>query len=95
MTDNPAFADLVNLKRRFITLTEQQAAFAKTLPSSTAIIAGEAAFTDEQRAAWQRINTSLGDLAVQIHRHEAFNGLSPVERHKLDTEASKQARLKM
>lgn len=81
MTDSPAFDDLVKLKRRFIALTEQQKILADAMPKPTAVVAGEAALTEEQHAEWGRINAELGKMAAQIDNHVAFKGLPQVERY--------------
>lgn len=92
VTDLDIPADLIDLKRRFIALTQQQESLAKELPSSTAIAGGKAAFTDEQRAGWDRLRAELGDLAVQIHAHPFLASLPMAERYKADEAASKVAR---
>jgi len=92
VTDSPAFADLVDLKRQFIALTEQQKILADAMPAPTAIVAGEAAPTDEQVAEWDRVRAELSYLAVRIDNHEAFDNTSQIEHYQLATEASKAAR---
>lgn len=81
-TDAPA--ELVALKLEFLTTDAELAALARTLPSSMAIAGGEADFTEDQRATWDGLQATLGELAVQIHRHPAFEGLSGPDRLKAE-----------
>lgn len=92
MPETDAPADLIALKREFLTADAKLSALARTLPSSMAIAGSEADFTEDQRAAWDGLQATLGELAVQIHRHPAFEGLSRPDRLKLDQEASREAR---
>lgn len=92
MPETDAPAELVALKLEFLTADAELSALARTLPSSMAIAGGEADFTEDQRAAWDGLQATLGELAVWIHRHPAFEGLSHPERLKLDQEASRAAK---
>jgi len=93
VTDTPAFADLIDLKRRFIALTDRQKTLADAMPKPTAIVADEAAATAEQRTEWNQVAAELTDLAVQINNHAVFEDVSQMERYQLDKDASKAARV--
>lgn len=92
MTTTEIPADLIDLKREFIRVDHELAELSRTMPSGRAIIAGEAAEDPADRACWNVLYARLGTLAEEIHRHPAFEGLSQVERHEMDTAASKAAR---
>ncbi len=92
MPETDAPAELVALKLEFLTVDAELAAFARTLPSSMAIAGGEKELTEAQRQAWDDLQGTLTDLAVRIHRHPAFEGLSGPDRLKLDQEASQAAK---
>ena len=92
MSETDAPAELVALKLRFLTVDAELSALARTLPSSMAIAGGEAELTEAQRAAWDGLQGTLTELAVRIHRHPAFEGLSGPDRLKLDQEASRVAK---
>lgn len=85
-------AGLVELKREFIRIDDELAALSRTMPSGAAILAGEVAEDPADREHWNALYARQGELAVQIRGHEAFKGLSQMQRYQLDTEASKQAR---
>lgn len=92
VTDTEIPADLIQLKREFIATDAELAALSKAMPSGRAIIAGEATEDPADRARWNVLHDRRGTLAEDIHRHEAFKGLSQVDRYKLDEAASKAAR---
>lgn len=92
MTDIEPPADLVRLKRDFLQTDADLAALSKTMPSGRAIIAGEAAEDPEDRVRWNVLHDRLRTLVKEIHRHPAFQGLSQVDRYRLDEAASKDAR---
>lgn len=92
MPDIEAPADLVALKREFLAADADLTALVATLPSSASIAGGEAAFTEDEQRAWDRLQAARAELAVQIHRHAAFEGLSGLERLALDEAASRAAK---
>lgn len=92
MPETDAPAELVALKLEFLTADAELSALARMLPSSVAIVSGDAELTEAQRAAWDGLQGTLTELAVRIHRHPTFEGLSHPERLKLDQEASRAAK---
>lgn len=80
-----AFADLVRLKRQLYDLDAQHTLWCTTLPPALEM-------TDDQHARMRETQAEMTELAVQIHRHEAFKGLDQMEYYALNREASKQAR---
>lgn len=85
MTDPEALADLVRLKLQFYNLNEQHAQWCMTLPPALEM-------TEEQHNRMRQTQAQLTDLAMRIHGHRVFEGLSQVERYELNEEASKAAR---
>lgn len=92
MTDIEPPANLIELKRDFITTDLELAALSKTMPSGRAVLAGEAVEDPADRARWNVLHDRLGALVEEIRRHPAFEGLSQVERYELDAAASNAAR---
>lgn len=92
VTDAEIPDSLLALKRDFIETDAELAALSKTMPSGPAIIAGEAAEDPADRARWNVLHDRLGTLVEDIHRHPAFEGLSQVNRYKLNEAASRAAR---
>lgn len=92
MTDIEPPADLIALKREFLTTDREWAALSATMPSGRAILAGEAVEDPADRARWNVLYDRLGELVMQIRRHSAFETLSQVDKHQLDEAASKAAR---
>ena len=85
MTDPEAFADLVRLKRELYDLNDAHAQWCMTLPSALEM-------TEDQHDQMRQTQAEMTELAVQIRRHKAFEGLDQMGRYTLDTEASKAAR---
>lgn len=83
MTDPDIPADLIRVKAQFYALEASHAEYVASLPSEP---------TEDQRGRLQDEQRALTEAALRIHRHEAFEGLSQLDRHKLDEAASKAAR---
>lgn len=85
VTDSPAFADLVRLKRELYDLNDAHAQWCMTLPPALEM-------TEEQHGRMRETQAKLTELAMRIHQHDAYQGLDQMARYKLDREASKAAR---
>ena len=83
MTDIEIDPDLLRAKVDFYTLDTAHATFCASLPAEP---------DDEQRAQLHASQQALTEAALVIHRHPAFEGLSQMDRYKLDVAASKAAR---
>ncbi|MEU4576591.1 hypothetical protein [Nonomuraea sp. NPDC023979] len=62
-------ADLLDLRKAFVATEAQLANLRQAHPSPTAIAAGEAELTDEQRVEWAAALDESRRLAEEIHRH--------------------------
>lgn len=62
--------DLVQLRRAFLAAEEHLRQLGAAQPAPTAIAAGEAELSDEQREEWQAAHEKTRDLAGEIHRHD-------------------------
>lgn len=92
VTDIEPPADLIALKREFITTDREWAALSATMPSGRAVLAGEAVEDPADRARWNVLYDRLGTLVEKIDNHPGFEGLSQVEKYRLREAASKAAR---
>lgn len=68
-------ADLLELKRDFLAAEIRLAALRQAQPAATAIVAGEAELTDEQRVEWAAAMDETRRLAEDIHRHPWWAGV--------------------
>ena len=69
MADFDLPPDLIELRRAFLAAEEHLRELGAAQPAPTAIAAGEAELTDEQREEWQAAHDKTRDLAGEIHRH--------------------------
>lgn len=83
MTDIEPPADLIRVKAQFYALEASHAEFCASLPPEP---------TEDQRGRLEAEQRALTEAALRVHRHEAFEGLSQMERYELDKAASKAAR---
>jgi hypothetical protein len=61
--------DLVQLRRDFLAAEERLRAIGQAQPAPTAVAAGEAEVSDEQRVEWAAAFDETRRLAEEIHRH--------------------------
>jgi hypothetical protein len=62
-------ADLLALKRDFLAAENRLAELRQTHPAPTAVAAGDAELSDEQRVEWAATMDESRRLAEEIHRH--------------------------
>lgn len=67
--------DLIELRRDFLAAEETLRQLGAAQPAPTAIAAGEAELSDEQREEWDAAQAEAQRLAGEIHRHDWWDGV--------------------
>ena len=75
-------AQLVQLKRDFLAAEERRREVGQAMPAPTAVAAGEATITEDQREAWQAACAESARLAEAIHRDDWWGTVD--NRHSAD-----------